>query len=87
MAKQNYNDNRASLAQMLKEDTTPTPIQEVRPVARKSTEAEVKLNFFVPTELAKQIKRYAVDYDTSIKDVSIAAYRLYFEQMSKGVNK
>ena len=60
-----------------------TPIQEVRPVVTKTVEEETKLNFFVPAELAKQIKRYAVDNDTSIKDVSIAAYRSFFEQMSK----
>lgn len=79
-----YKDNRASLAQMLKQKPqTPTPIQEVRPVATKSTELEVKLNFFVPADLAKQIKVYAAQNDMTIKDVSIAAYRLFFEQMSK----
>ncbi|MCK8495822.1 hypothetical protein M0L20_28410 [Spirosoma sp. RP8] len=60
-----------------------TPIQEVRPVVVKAAEAEVKLNFFVPAELAKKIKVYAAENSTTIKDVSIAAYEQYFTQMNK----
>ena len=60
-----------------------TPIQEVRPVAVKTAEAEVKLNFFVPADLAKKIKVYAAENGTTMKDITIMAYEQFFAQLSK----
>jgi hypothetical protein len=60
-----------------------TPVQEVRPVVQKSTEDEEKLNFFVPASLARKIKIHKAESGKSIKDISIEAYHLYFEQISK----
>lgn len=63
-----------------------TPIQEVRPVETKQTPeiADVKISgFWGPPDLAKRLKVYAAETGKSMREISIEAYRLYFDQLDK----
>ena len=80
-----YKDKLGGLADKLKRDTPKTPVQEVHPVRQNGTlkEAEAQLNVWIPKPLLKRMKSYGVEYDTSLKDISIDAIKLFLDAKSK----
>jgi hypothetical protein len=80
-----YKNKLGGLADKLKNDTPKTPIQEVHPI-RQSTavkEDEVQLTVWIPKVLLKRMKSYGVEYDISLKDISIDALKLFLDAKSK----
>jgi hypothetical protein len=80
-----YKNKLGGLADKLKNDTPKTPIQEVHPI-RQSTavkEDEAQLNVWIPKVLLKRMKSYGVEYDISLKDISIDALKIFLDAKSK----
>ncbi|WP_439698879.1 hypothetical protein ACFGVS_12505 [Mucilaginibacter sp. AW1-7] len=80
-----YKDKLGGLADKLKKDTPKTPIQEVHPI-RQSTavkEEEVQLNVWIPKALLKRMKSYGIEYDASLKDISIVALKFFLDAKLK----
>jgi hypothetical protein len=81
-----YKDNRNALAGLLKQNVeTPLPIQEVRPVeSKKGAEEMGRISaMWVPVELARKLKVHAAQSNKTIREISIEAYDLYFNQLTK----
>ncbi|UFH57916.1 hypothetical protein [Spirosoma sp. KNUC1025] len=83
MAKQ----DRPKMGDLIKQlPNVVTPVQEVRPVEKPKSaeEADVKISgFWGPADLAKRLKVHAAESGKSMRQISIEAYRLYFDQLSK----
>ena len=80
-----YKNKLGGLADKLKMETPKTPIQEVHPI-RQSTalkEDEAQLNVWIPKALLKRMKSYGVEYDTSLKDISIDALKFFLDAKLK----
>ncbi|SCW37963.1 hypothetical protein [Mucilaginibacter sp. NFR10] len=80
-----YKDKLGGLADKLKKDTPKTPIQEVHPVKQSTAvkEDEAQLNVWIPKTLLKRMKSYGVQYDTSLKDISIDALKFFLDTKLK----
>jgi hypothetical protein len=80
-----YKDKLGGLADKLKNDKPKTPIQEVQPVKQIAAvkEEEAQLNVWIPKALLKRVKTYGVEYDTSLKDISIDALKFFLESKLK----
>jgi NRPS condensation-like uncharacterized protein len=80
-----YKDKLGGLADKLKKETPKTPIQEVHPVRQNVTskEDEAQLNVWIPKGLLKRIKSYGVEYDRSLKDISIEALKFFLDAKLK----
>jgi hypothetical protein len=80
-----YKDKLGGLADKLKKETPKTPIQEVHPIKQAATvkEDEAQLNVWIPKSLLKRLKSYGVDYDTSLKDISIDALKFFLDAKLK----
>ena len=80
-----YKDKLGGLADKLKKDTPKTPIQEVHPVRQNVTakEDEAQLNVWIPKGLLKRMKSYGVEYDYSLKDISIDALKFFLDAKLK----
>lgn len=80
-----YKDKLGGLADKLKKETPKTPIQEVHPI-RQSTvvkEDEAQLNVWIPKSLLKRMKSYGVEYELSLKDISIDALKFFLDAKLK----
>jgi NRPS condensation-like uncharacterized protein len=80
-----YKDKLGGLADKLKKETPKTPIQEVHPVRQNviAKEDEAQLNVWIPEGLLKRIKSYGVEYDRSLKDISIEALKFFLDAKLK----
>ncbi|QQL50170.1 hypothetical protein [Mucilaginibacter ginkgonis] len=80
-----YKEKLGVLADKLKKDTPKTPIQEVHPIKQTAAvkEEEVQLNVWIPKPLLKRMKSYGVEYDTSLKDISIDALSTFLDAKLK----
>ena len=80
-----YKDKLGGLADKLKKETPKTPIQEVHPVRQNVTakEDEAQLNVWIPKGLLKRMKSYGVEYDQSLKDISIDALKSFLDAKLK----
>ncbi|MEO6851214.1 MAG: hypothetical protein ABI166_11305 [Mucilaginibacter sp.] len=80
-----YKDKLGGLADKLKKETPKTPIQEVHPVRQNVTskEDEAQLNVWIPKGLLKRLKSYGVEYDDSLKDISIDAFKFFLDAKLK----
>jgi len=80
-----YKDKLGGLADKLKKDTPKTPIQEVQPIRQTAAvkEDEAQLNVWIPKALLKRVKTYGVEYDTSLKDISINALKFFLDAQLK----
>lgn len=80
-----YKDKLGGLADKLKKDKPKTPIQEVHPIRQSGAlkEEEAQLNVWIPRALLKRVKSYGVEYDTSLKDISIDALKLFLDAKLK----
>ena len=80
-----YKDKLGGLADKLKKETPKTPIQEVHPVRQNiiAKENEAQLNVWIPKGLLKRIKSYGVEYDQSLKDISIDALKFFLDAKLK----
>ena len=80
-----YKDKLGGLADKLKKETPKTPIQEVHPVRQNVTakEDEAQLNVWIPKGLLKRMKSYGVEYDQSLKDISIDALKFFLNAKLK----
>ncbi|WP_428329660.1 hypothetical protein [Mucilaginibacter sp.] len=80
-----YKDKLGGLADKLKKDTPKTPIQEVHPIRQSATvkEDEAQLNVWIPKTLLKRMKSYGIEYDASLKDISIDALKFFLEAKLK----
>jgi len=80
-----YKDKLGGLADKLKKETPKTPIQEVHPVRQNVTakEDEAQLNVWIPKGLLKRMKSYGVEYDQSLKDISIDALKFFLDAKLK----
>lgn len=65
-----YKDKLNNFASRLKAENTSITIQEVRPMKEKTSlkEDETQLNVWIPKSLMKQLKKYSIDHDLTIKD-------------------
>lgn len=80
-----YKDKLGGLADKLKKDTPKTPIQEVHPIRQSAAvkEDEAQLNVWIPKTLLKRMKSYGIEYDASLKDISIDALKFFLEAKLK----
>lgn len=80
-----YKDKLGGLADKLKKETPKTPIQEVHPIKQNAVikEDEAQLNVWIPKALLKRMKSYGVDYDISLKDISIDALKFFLDTKLK----
>ena len=80
-----YKDKLGGLADKLKKETPKTPIQEVHPVRQNvvAKEDEAQLNVWIPKGLLKRMKSYGVEYDHSLKDISIDALKFFLDAKLK----
>lgn len=80
-----YKNKLGGLADKLKKDTPKTPIQEVHPIRQSAAvkEDEAQLNVWIPKTLLKRMKSYGIDYDASLKDISIDALKLFLDAKLK----
>ncbi|MEO6522929.1 MAG: hypothetical protein ABIN91_14705 [Mucilaginibacter sp.] len=80
-----YKDKLGGLADKLKKETPKTPIQEVHPVKQNviAKEDEAQLNVWIPKGLLKRMKSYGVEYDQSLKDISIEALKFFLDAKLK----
>jgi hypothetical protein len=80
-----YKDKLGGLADKLKKDTPKTPIQEVHPIRHSAAlkEDEAQLNVWIPKTLLKRMKSYGIEYDASLKDISIDALNFFLEAKLK----
>ena len=80
-----YKDKLGGLADKLKKETPKTPIQEVHPVRQNvvAKEDEAQLNVWIPKTLLKRMKSYGIEYDASLKDISIDALKLFLDAKLK----
>jgi hypothetical protein len=80
-----YKDKLGGLADKLKKETPKTPIQEVHPVKQNVTakEDEAQLNVWIPKGLLKRVKSYGVEFDQSLKDISIDALKVFLDAKLK----
>ncbi|NNU34411.1 hypothetical protein HK413_10230 [Mucilaginibacter sp. S1162] len=80
-----YKDKLGGLADKLKKETPKAPIQEVHPVRQivALKEKEAQLNVWIPKGLLKRMKSYGVEFDISLKDISIEALRCYLDNQLK----
>lgn len=80
-----YKDKLGGLADKLKKDTPKTPIQEVHPIKQSAAikEEEAQLNVWIPRTLLKRMKSYGVEFDQSLKDISIDALKLFLDAKMK----
>ena len=78
---EHYKNKLGSLADRLKQEPSPTPIQQVLPVtqARPDKEEEAQLNTWIPKELLRRMKSYGVEHDLSLKDINIQALRFFLD--------
>jgi len=76
-----YKNKLGGLADKLKKDTPKTPFQEVHPIRQSIAlkEDEVQLNVWIPKVLLKRMKSYGVEYDTSLKQISINALKFFLD--------
>jgi len=80
-----YKDKLGGLADKLKKDTPKTPIQEVHPIRQSAAvkEDEAQLNVWIPKTLLKRMKSYGIEYDASLKEISIDALKFFLEAKLK----
>lgn len=80
-----YKNKLGGLADKLKMETPKTPIQEVHPIRQSAAikEDEAQLNVWIPKALLKRMKSYGVEYDTSLKDISIDALKFFLNAKLK----
>lgn len=80
-----FKDKLGGLADKLKKETPKTPIQEVQPVKQTAAvkEEEAQLNVWIPKALLKRVKTYGIEYDTSLKDISINALKFFLDSKLK----
>ncbi|TSD67665.1 hypothetical protein FFF34_009835 [Inquilinus sp. KBS0705] len=80
-----YKDKLGGLADKLKKHTPKTPIQEVHPIRQSAAvkEDEAQLNVWIPKTLLKRMKSYGIEYDASLKDISIDALKFFLEAKLK----
>ncbi|MFD0749121.1 hypothetical protein ACFQZS_03145 [Mucilaginibacter calamicampi] len=81
---EDYKNKLGALAGKLKQERPQTPIQQVQPVRAKAPkEKEVQFNNWLPKSLIKQVKRFALEQERTIKDVLIEALQHYLKTNSK----
>ncbi|WP_461451644.1 hypothetical protein [Mucilaginibacter sp.] len=80
-----YKDKLGGLADKLKKETPKTPIQEVQPIRQNTgvKEEEAQLNVWIPKALLKRVKTYGVEFDASLKDISIEALKFFLDAKQK----
>jgi hypothetical protein len=80
-----YKDKLGGLADKLKKDAPKTPIQEVHPIRQSAAvkEDEAQLNVWIPKALLKRMKSYGIEYDASLKDISIDALKFFLDAKLK----
>ena len=80
-----YKNKLGGLADKLKKDTPKTPIQEVHPIRQSAAvkEDEAQLNVWIPKTLLKRMKSYGIEYDASLKDISIDALKFFLDAKLK----
>lgn len=80
-----YKDKLGGLADKLKKETPKTPMQEVQPIRQTTAvkEEEAQLNVWIPKALLKRVKTYGVEYDASLKDISIDALKFFLDSKLK----
>ncbi len=81
---EDYKNKLDALAGKLKQERPQTPIQQVQPVKPSAPkEKEVQFNNWLPKALVKQVKRFALEHERTIKDVLIESLNLYLKTNSK----
>ena len=80
-----YKDKLGGLADKLKKETPKTPIQKVHPVRQNviAKEDEAQLNVWIPKGLLKRMKSFGVEYEQSLKDISIDALKFFLDAKLK----
>jgi len=79
-----YQNKLGNLANKLKQEQPKTPMQEVKPVkVQAAKDPEVQFNNWIPKDLLKQLKTFALEHDRSLKDINIQALELFLKSNSK----
>ncbi|RVU02500.1 hypothetical protein EOD41_00740 [Mucilaginibacter limnophilus] len=82
---ENYQEKLGGLANKLKQEAPKTPIQEVQPVKDNKQEKVVEMQFnnWIPKTLLKLVKAHGVEFDISLKEITIKVLELYLQQKAK----
>lgn len=77
-----YKGKLGTLADKLKNQGPPTPMQEVHPVKVRPDpeEQEARFNNWIPKSLKKELKQYSADTDLSLKEINIQALKDYLKK-------
>lgn len=76
-----YKDKLGGLADRLKKSPPRTPLQQVQPLHAEAEPkaVEVQFNNWIPKALLKRLKAYALEQETSLKDINIKALELFLK--------
>jgi len=80
--KKDYLNNLDELSNRIKNEAPKIPIQQIKAVKKKMTEDNGHFNIWIPKELLKQVKTFAVQEELSIREIGIRALELYLIEKS-----
>lgn len=82
MSKRKDRNDLSKLTQSLKDNRSPrAPMQTVRPTRKKTKEQEVPFNLRLPKSLVKRVKIFAVEEETTQKQVVMDALEAYLNAL------
>lgn len=81
--KKDYLKNLNDLSDRIKNEAPKIPIQQVKSVKVKVPKDNGHLSIWIPKDLLKRVKTFAIQEDTSIKEIGTAALELFLSTRSK----
>jgi len=81
--KKDYLKNINDLSEQIKTEAPKTPIQQVKAVKVKISEDNGHFSIWIPKDLLKRVKTFAIQEDMPIKEIGIKALELYLSNLRK----
>lgn len=81
--KKDYLKNLNDLSDRIKNEAPKIPIQQVKSVKVKVPKDNGHLSIWIPKDLLKRVKTFAIQEDISIKEIGTAALELFLSTRTK----
>ena len=81
--KKDYLNNLDELSNRIKNEAPKTPIQQVKAVKKKMSEDNGHLNIWIPKDLLKRVKTFAVLEELPVREIGIQALEMYLSARKK----
>lgn len=81
--KKDYLKNLNDLSDRIKNEAPKIPIQQVKSVKVKVPKDNGHLSIWIPKDLLKRVKTFAIQEDISIKEIGAAALELFLSTRTK----